>query len=427
MKRGGIEIAWTTGQGTVKKVTKFRETAPRRVVDQDLALPNLYLHFLDSRFFLERGEFNTVLRSGNDNSEIQVVLPETPFLKLNFATMGELGENLLIVSKFLRSQAEVMTGQVEGRPGGFGPKMNFRGTANASRLYYTLRTSRPKAGISLDKAAFGIPEAASLYLFAENHESVNYMTERDTSAFEFCINELPCLTGDEHQELRCFGIFLKIFYEGGFAYNEKLNQEGTAGSYLPKNVGLACLGIVPAFKGQVGIGTGYPYLVESRFLRFADTVPVTIRAISEMSPRHARYGLCFTRCVYVWETDALQREGVLNFCTITPHGGFFYLPRTLQNHWKLGGLVYAFGEAREDHEVAINVEVGGPAAAPPTGSTATAAPTQQNACVICLSEDAVMAAVPCGHRAYCPTCTAAARGQNCPVCRAAVRDVIRIY
>merc|ERR1711971_68607 len=159
------------------------------------------------------------------------------------------------------------------------------------------RTARPTAPISLDKAAFGIPGDASLYLFAENHVSVNFMTSQDSDAFQNCINELLGMD----PECQKFAIFLKIFYEGGFAYNQKVEMEK---GYLPKNVGLASLGIVPAFEGQSGVATGYPYLMESRFLPFIDTVPVTIGTIANMSARHSRYGLCFTRSIFVWETEA---------------------------------------------------------------------------------------------------------------------------
>merc|ERR1719174_1830619 len=111
------------------------------------------------------------------------------------------------------------------------------------------------------------------------------MSRRDTDAFEKCIEEL--LQGGEG--FAKFGVFLKVFYEGGFAYNQKI-QMGKG--YLPKNLGIACMDVVPAFDGQSGISTGYPYLLESRFLPFIDTVPVTIRGIANLSNRHKRYGIC---------------------------------------------------------------------------------------------------------------------------------------
>merc|ERR1712048_1541081 len=107
------------------------------------------------------------------------------------------------------------------------------------------------------------------------------------------------------------------------------------------------MGVTPAFEGQVGIATGYPYLVHPKFFRFADTVPVTIGAISSMSGRHGRYGLCFTRCVFVWEGDTFATDGVLSFCSIIPQGGFFYVPETLREHTEQGGFIYAFGEDKE--------------------------------------------------------------------------------
>lgn len=421
MRRGGIDLNWTAKDGTTRRVTKYREVPMQHVVDQDLALPTLYLHFLNKEFFLKEGEYNLSLRAGNDNSEIQLVLPQEMVPSRN--TLPETCRaSFDVVMRFIRSQSEVMSSSVDEKPGGFGPKKNLKATIQTRRLYYSLKTARPKAGISLDKASFGIPEDAELYLFAENHASVNYMSKRDTEAFEECISELLDLSA----EVVKFGIFLKLFYEGGFAYNKKL-QMGKG--YLPQNIGLACMGVTPAFEGQSGISTGYPYLLPSRFLSYCDTVPVTIGAISGMSSRHARYGLCFTRCVYVWETEALAREGVLNFCSITPHGGFFYLPSTLRGHWKLGGFVYAFGEAKDGLEmpVAIDNTEGASGAASALAQPQAASAANRQACVICLTEDAVFATVPCGHRAFCADCQSAAKGRNCPVCRTPVRDVLRVY
>merc|ERR1711937_834969 len=99
------------------------------------------------------------------------------------------------------------------------------------------------------------------------------MSDSTREAFDTCIQELP--HGSE--KLQKLGIFLKVFYEGGFAYNKKVHTSST--SYLPKVVGIGALGITPAFQGQGGIATGYPYLVEARFFRFIDTVPVSINAI----------------------------------------------------------------------------------------------------------------------------------------------------
>jgi len=277
--------------------------------------------------------------------------------------------------------------------------------------------------VNLDKTVFGIPGEAELYLFAENHISVSHMNQRDIDAFNTCIEE----TLQAGAEVAKFGVFLKVFYEGGFAYNQKISM---GKGYLPKTVGVACMSVVPAFAGQSGIATGYPYLLESRFLPFIDTVPVTIRAITDMSPRHARYGLCFTRCVFVWETDALAREGVLNFCSIVPHGGFFYAPATLRKHWKLGGLIYSFGEARDDLEAPVTIDsTSAAAAAAPSAAAGEPAPrlADYRACVICLTEDATCATVPCGHKAFCQGCSETARRRNCPVCRTFVTDVMRIY
>lgn len=118
----------------------------------------------------------------------------------------------------------------------------------------------------------------------------------------------------------------------------------------------------------------------------------------------------FHALLLVWEDDAYQREGVLNFCSIMPHGGFFYVPSCLKNHRRLGGLVYAFGEQREELEVPVSFE-----GCESLGHTALPGLIASNGltrdtrvCVVCLTADAEMATVPCGHRAYCSTCSSGA-------------------
>merc|ERR1719181_1806781 len=117
--------------------------------------------------------------------------------------------------------------------------------------------------------------------------------------------------------------------------------------YLPVNVGVAAMHVVPAFEGAAGIGTGYPYQLPAAFLPFTETVPISIEAIRSMSARHGRYGLCFTRVVYVWEGPDFETDMALNFCSILPYGGFFYVPDSLKAHREKGGYVYAFGETKD--------------------------------------------------------------------------------
>merc|ERR1712124_215881 len=190
---------------------------------------------------------------------------------------------------------------------------------------------------------FGIPSEADLYVFAQNHKSVSFMDEEEIDAFETCISELPEQTS---KYLRGFATFLKVFFEGGFGYNKRKYLDNSS-AYLPQNVGIAALGVVPAFDGQLGISTGFPYVVPHQNLPFIDTVPVTIKAISDMSERHARYGLCFTRCAFVWEGDAYASKATLDFCCVVPHGGFYYVPANLKKYKDIGCLIYAFGEDKE--------------------------------------------------------------------------------
>lgn len=359
MKRGGLEISWSTC-----KVKKFREQPLKRIVDDKVALPDLYLHFLSSEFLVQDNEVDPALRGGNDNTELQIALPAMySEHSCGQQLEPELKRSLAKALDFLRFHGEPLSSKVEKKPGGFGPKVNFKATCDCDRLYYTLRTARPKATVSLDKHAFGIPEDSDLYLFVQNHGSVSFMDDEEIAAFEACLDELQ-----EHGDLLKLHTFIKVFYEGGFAYNTKISAADLAASggysggstpkgsmgtdvssaYLPKNVGIACMSIVPAFEGQVGISTGYPYTADSRLTPFMETVPVSISTIQEMSSLHKRYGLCFTRCVFVWADEDFEKNQTLNFISVLPHGGFYYVPKTPKEHHEYGGLIYAFGESKED-------------------------------------------------------------------------------
>lgn len=312
-----------------QKVTKFKEVKVPHVKDDALALPTLYLHFLDQDFRVEDGELDRNLRAGNDMSEV-VIKIDAKYLSESFAGQcGEYSEDVSIVVGALREVGEVLVGS---------------SSANAGMLFFALRTARPKAGISLPKPAFGIPDSADQYLFVNNHESVIHFDEKIKNAFNACIGGLPEINFVAAAK---FVTFLKVFYEGGFGYNKKIMLQG---GYLPKNVGIAAMSVVPAFEGQVGIGTGYPYKLPSKFLPFIDTVPISIDAIRTMSERHGRYGLAFTNCVFIWEDASWEKERTLNFISILPHGGFFYVPATLSEHKAKGGLVYAFGESTSDSQ-----------------------------------------------------------------------------
>jgi len=152
-----------------------------------------------------------------------------------------------------------------------------------------------------------------------------------------------------------------------------------------------------------------------------------------MSERHGRYGVCFTRCVFIWDGGVLESEGKLDFCSPAPHGGFFYVPSDPSKYQTLGGLLYAFGEAKDRLEAAVAVSEGHDT----TGSGSAVRHEvregpegDRRVCVICLSSDATMATVPCGHRAYCSDCATQAAGRSramCPVCRTGVSSVIRIF
>ena len=215
-----------------------------------------------------------------------------------------------------------------------------------------MKTSRPKAEINLNKVSFGIPQQAKLYLFAENHVSILSASSSEKNAFEEAtLHLLEC----DNPNARALGVFLKVFTEGGFGYNDKISV-GSKG-YIPQNVGLACMCTTPAFDGQSGIATGYPYHIDAGFIPFCDTVPVTIEGISQMSPLHKRYGLSFTRALFL--TRSAESPSTLKFASIVPYGGFVYLPASSQEYATRGALVYAFGETKESvstRETAIAVQ-----------------------------------------------------------------------
>jgi len=334
MTGGKIKVEWGMPEGPAKTVSSFKEVKPEQLREDLMALPDLFLHTLDKRFMVKSGEYAVSMRAGNDNSELMLVLPSDIVSKprdLDADTKAAYER----VLGFLNSVGEVMASEFGKSGSTHTIKMN------STRLNFKLKTSRPKAGINLPKKLFGIPEEADLYLFAENHASVNFMSDEDKGALETCVAEF--LSSDD-KDLKDIGVFLKIFYEGGFAYNQKKMLQG---GYLPINLSITCLGITPAFDGQLGIGTGYPYKLTAPFLPYVDTVPVTISAINEMSEHHKRYGLCFTRLVHVWQDEDFASSGALCFCSILPHGGFYYVPGTLEEHKSIGGLIYSFGESKE--------------------------------------------------------------------------------
>jgi len=334
LMNGGMTLRWEGSDGSTKSVRKFRERRPTQLIDENLCLPELYLHFLHPRFCVNEDELDSRLKGGNDNSELRIVLPEMYISKSAnvWAELeGDIQQKFGIVLDFLCDQGEV-------------PINSQNKSSSVKRRVFSLVVARPKCDITIPKEKFGIPSEADLYVFAQNHRSVSFMNAEEIDAFETCISEFA----DHSSEyIRAFATFLKVFFEGGFGYNKRKYVNGNGGCYLPVNQGIAALGVNPAFEGQLGIATGFPYTVSHQHLPFIDTVPVTISAISDMSERHARYGLCFTRCACVWEGDAYASDDTLDFHCVLPHGGFYYVPANLKKYKEIGGLVYAFGEDRK--------------------------------------------------------------------------------
>ena len=48
-------------------------------------------------------------------------------------------------------------------------------------------------------------------------------------------------------------------------------------------------------------------------------------------------------------------------------------------------------------------------------------------CVVCLSERATHAVVPCGHMIACASCAGQARLEQCPMCRGVVAQLMRVF
>ena len=48
-------------------------------------------------------------------------------------------------------------------------------------------------------------------------------------------------------------------------------------------------------------------------------------------------------------------------------------------------------------------------------------------CVVCLSERATHAVVPCGHMIVCGACAGQARLEQCPLCRGVVAQLMRVF
>jgi len=56
-------------------------------------------------------------------------------------------------------------------------------------------------------------------------------------------------------------------------------------------------------------------------------------------------------------------------------------------------------------------------------------PIDRGQCVICIDERVDTVLYQCGHMCVCHSCGLRLKmnGQNCPMCRASIRDVIRAY
>lgn len=94
--------------------------------------------------------------------------------------------------------------------------------------------------------------------------------------------------------------------------------------------------------------------------------------------------------------------------------------------------------------VALDDDVVGPPLAPPqppprprrrpTPAIAYPAPWPEepeandgDLCAICLARRSATVNVPCGHACLCVTCAASGKLTDCPICRAALTSIVRVY
>jgi hypothetical protein len=72
---------------------------------------------------------------------------------------------------------------------------------------------------------------------------------------------------------------------------------------------------------------------------------------------------------------------------------------------------------------------GGALPTPPAPPRPPAEAEEEALCCVCREEERTTAFLPCGHRCACGTCAErwAARARTCPMCRAPVNGLARIF
>lgn len=341
-----IEMEWAH-----ETITSFNAVPTERFqaeADDLPDLPDLYLLDLHEKFRdgkHQTAEMSHLLRAGNANEELRIVLPADCLEPPHHLIEPGFVEDYNRTINFLKAVGEVPVKECTAKPGVFGaPPTGYTTTAASNEVSFPLRASRPKAAISLDKAAHGVPEDASIYLFLENHRSVAQMNEQDHEAIAAVIE---ALANDEREDAQELGRFFKIFYEGGFAYNKK--EYETAETFAPVNCTIAVMSPEKRrdLPNQQPLSFDAPIVLPPQFLPFSDSVPVTIEGIRDMSKRHRRYGLFFTRTIHIWQGEAFSGENKLDYCALAPNGGFFYVPDNLTDFLEFGGILYPFGKGSQ--------------------------------------------------------------------------------
>jgi len=85
-------------------------------------------------------------------------------------------------------------------------------------------------------------------------------------------------------------------------------------------------------------------------------------------------------------------------------------------------------EPQNGNEVGSEKELVGPAPADAEDEAAQDGAAEVAECVVCHDADADHLLYPCGHKCVCGDCGGMLRGQHpCPICRARIRDVIRVF
>ena len=300
-------------------------------------LLDLYLHSLDPSYWDNGADpmhMDFQYRSGGDSSEVGLVWKETEqkaAATIIGTKLAAAYEKFQSVKDFLET---IKTDRIGSQTASAGGKLECDG------WYFSLSTCAPKMAVNIpNREDFGIPAAAKDFGFAKNHSSVPKMAPEMAEAMMSLVEDdleklfaLKVLSISETKTIQNFILLVKIFYQGGFFYYDKLNPQGGAykgGAFIPRTLAVTSLGLDPApdFPGQKALVFGRPVRVPPRAVNFEDGSPVTISAISALVG-HKRYGLSYTgSCILILPTnwESLPESNIIGYLADpAPYGAFWY-------------------------------------------------------------------------------------------------------